>query len=96
MSGRAFDVALPLETEPLIHGGRSALRTSRLLVMLRLKPGQSVEAGTATLRGLQPQLGSRTAGAEVGAVHARRRPQPARHSPFGDHTGCDSPTLVPF
>ncbi len=54
--GTPFDVALPLETEPLIHGGRSALRTSRLLVMLRLKPGQSVEAGTATLRGLQPQL----------------------------------------
>ena len=54
--GTAFAVALPLETEPLIRGSRSALRTSRLLVMLRLKPGQSVEAGTATLRGLQPQL----------------------------------------
>ena len=54
--GSAFDVALPLETEPLIRSSRSALRTSRLLVMLRLKPGQSVEAGTATLRGLQ--LGS--------------------------------------
>jgi putative ABC transport system permease protein len=50
--GSAFDVALPLETEPLIRGSRSALRTSRLLVMLRLKPGQSVEAGTAALRGL--------------------------------------------
>ena len=57
--GSAFDVALPLETEPLIRGSRSALRTSRLLVMLRLKPGQSVEAATATLRGLQ--LGSRPA-----------------------------------
>jgi putative ABC transport system permease protein len=56
--GSAFDVALPLETEPLIRRSRSALRTSRLLVMLRLKPGQSVEAGTATLRGLQSQLGS--------------------------------------
>jgi predicted permease len=54
--GTAFDVAMPLETEPLIHGARSALRSLRLLVMLRLKPGQSVEAGTATLRGLQPQL----------------------------------------
>jgi predicted permease len=54
--GSAFDVALPLETEPLIRGSRSALRTSRLLVMLRLKRGQSVEAGTATLRSLQ--LGS--------------------------------------
>jgi putative ABC transport system permease protein len=56
--GSAFDLALPLETEPLIRGSRSALRASRLLVMLRLKPGQSVEAGTATLRGLQPQLSS--------------------------------------
>lgn len=54
--GSAFDVALPLETEPLIRGSRSALRTSRLLVMLRLKPGQSLEAGTAALRGLE--LGS--------------------------------------
>ena len=54
--GSAFDVALPLETEPLIRGSRSALRTLRLLVMLRLKPGQSVEAGTAALRGLE--LGS--------------------------------------
>ena len=54
--GSSFDVALPLETEPLIRGSRSALRTSRLLVMLRLKPGQSLEAGTAALRGLE--LGS--------------------------------------
>ena len=51
--GSPFDVALPLETEPLIRRSRSGLRTLRLLVMLRLKPGQSVEAGTATLRGLQ-------------------------------------------
>ena len=56
--GSALDVALPLETEPLIRGTRSALHTSRLLVMLRLKRGQSVEAGTTTLRGLQSQRGS--------------------------------------
>jgi putative ABC transport system permease protein len=56
--GSAFDVAVPLETEPLIRGSRSGLRTSRLLVMLRLKPGQSLEAATARLRGLQPQLGA--------------------------------------
>ena len=54
--GRAFDVALPLETEPLIRGNRSSLRMSPLLVMLRLKPGQSTEAGTATLRNLQPAI----------------------------------------
>jgi putative ABC transport system permease protein len=56
--GSTLDIALPLETEPLIRRSRSALRTSRLLVMLRLKPDQSVEAGTTTLRGLQSQLGS--------------------------------------
>ena len=92
--GSAFDVALPLETEPLIRGSRSALRTSRLLVMLRLKPGQSVEAGTATLRGLQPQLAPRRR--RTRSRSRWRRPQPARHSPFGDQTGCDSPTHVPF
>ena len=54
--GSAFDVALPLQAEPIIRGSRSRLRMSRLLVMLRLKPGQSAEAGTATLRSLQ--LGS--------------------------------------
>ena len=54
--GRAFDVALPLETEPLIRGNRSSLRTSRLLVMLRLKPDQSIEAGTAAVRNLQPAI----------------------------------------
>src|SRR5206468_3600754 len=42
--------------EPLIHGGRSTLRRSPLLVMLRLKPGQSAESGTATLRNLQPAI----------------------------------------
>ena len=53
--GRAFDVALPLATEPLVHANRSALRLP-LLVMLRLKPGQSLEAGTDTLRSLQPAI----------------------------------------
>ena len=98
--GSAFDVALPLETEPLIRGSRSALRTSRLLVMLRLKPGQSVEAGTATLRGLH--RARLHAGAELGAVHARagrnRRVTPRsgtiraatvlRTSPSHDSDGC--------
>src|SRR5439155_22298860 len=54
--GRAFDVALPLETQPLLRGNRSTLRTSPLLVMLRLNRGQSAEAGTATIRSLQPAI----------------------------------------
>lgn len=54
--GRAFDLALPLETEPLIHRSRSTLRTSPLPVMLRLKAGQSVDASTAMLQSLQPEI----------------------------------------
>jgi predicted permease len=54
--GRAFEVALPLEVEPLIRGTRSTLQRSRLLVMLRLKPGQSLEAGTAVIRSMQPAI----------------------------------------
>jgi putative ABC transport system permease protein len=54
--GRAVDVTLPLEAEPLVRGSRSSLQRTRLVVMLRLRPGQSVEAATSTLRGLQPRL----------------------------------------
>jgi predicted permease len=57
--GRAFDIAIPIGTEPLIRGKESALDQKWwwwLTVMARLKPGQSIEAGTAALRGLQPQI----------------------------------------
>ncbi len=54
--GRAFDVALPLEAEPLIRGDRSTLRRAPLLVMLRLEPGQSIEGGTAAIRTIQPAI----------------------------------------
>jgi putative ABC transport system permease protein len=57
--GRAFDVAIPLGTEPLIRGKETALdRRSNwwLNVMVRLKPGQSFDAATAALRGIQPQV----------------------------------------
>ena len=57
--GRAFGVAIPIGTEPLIRGNESALDEKWwwwLTVMARLKPGQSVEAGTAALRGVQPQI----------------------------------------
>ena len=57
--GRAFDVAVPLGTEPLIRGKETALdRRSQwwLTVMLRLKPGQTLDAGTTALRGVQAQI----------------------------------------
>jgi putative ABC transport system permease protein len=57
--GRTFDVALPIGTEALIHGKDSAIDNGAsywLWIMVRLKPGQSLEAATATLRGVQPQI----------------------------------------
>ena len=58
--GRAADVMLPLNTEPLIRGKDSRFGPGRgfygLTVLLRLKPGQSIDAATAIVRGLQPQI----------------------------------------
>ena len=50
--GRTFDVALPLEYN---RGSRGAT-TTWLTVVGRLAPGQTPEAATATLRGVQPQI----------------------------------------
>jgi predicted permease len=58
--GRAFDVVLPLSAESLIRGKDSRFTVERgfyaLTVLLRLKPGQSLEAANALLRGMQPQI----------------------------------------
>jgi putative ABC transport system permease protein len=57
--GRTFDVAVPLGDEPLIDGSQSWLsrnNVTRLTVMARLKPGQTLEAVTAALRGVQPHI----------------------------------------
>ena len=57
--GRTFDIAIPLGTEPLVRGKESALdRRSNwwLSVMVRLKPGQSIDAAATALRGVQPQI----------------------------------------
>jgi putative ABC transport system permease protein len=57
--GRAFDVAAPLGTEPVIRGGDSALdrrSTWWLTVVGRLAPGQTIDQAQARLRAFQPQL----------------------------------------
>ena len=60
--GRAFDVAVPLGAEALIRGSQTFLKAPLdrfnywLVVALRLNPGQSLEAATAVLRGMQPQI----------------------------------------
>jgi predicted permease len=55
--GRSFDVALPVHAQPLIRGAGGITRDqSWLRVLIRLRPGQSIEAATATLRSAQPGI----------------------------------------
>ena len=57
--GQPFDVALPFGTEPLVRGRRSFVNNENalvLLVMLRLKPEQSISSATAALHAMQPQI----------------------------------------
>jgi predicted permease len=57
--GAAFDVAIPLGTEPLIRGKESSLdrrSTWWLRLVVRRKDGQSVEALQEAFRGMQPQV----------------------------------------
>lgn len=56
--GREFDVAVPLATQPLIRGRAAAIDHPRalILIMLRLKPQQSIEAATTALHVMQPDI----------------------------------------
>jgi len=57
--GRMADVMLPFAAEPILAGGESVLQTvgaSWLEIMVRLKPGQTIEHANAALRGVQPQI----------------------------------------
>ena len=57
--GRTFDVAVPIGTEPLVRGKESSLdmRSNWWLgIMIRTRPGQTFEAATAAIRGVQPQI----------------------------------------
>jgi putative ABC transport system permease protein len=73
--GSRADVILPIGTEALIRGRDSALdrvTTSPLLVMARLKEGQTVAAAEQALRGVQPHIRAATMPTNVGA-EARER-----------------------
>ena len=57
--GRMADVMLPFAAEPLLQGRESVLQTvgqQWLEMMVRLKPGQTIERANAALRGVQPQI----------------------------------------
>ena len=55
--GRMADVMLPFGAEPLIRGQESRLgiaASTWLQIIVRLKPGQSLEQANAALRTVQP------------------------------------------
>ena len=57
--GRQFDVAVPIGSEPLLHGKSSGLDARMALwlrIILRLKRGESIEEATATLRSAQSEI----------------------------------------
>jgi putative ABC transport system permease protein len=57
--GRMADVMLPFAAEPILAGRESVLQgvgMSWLEMMVRLKPGQTIEHANAALRGVQPQI----------------------------------------
>lgn len=57
--GRAFDVMLPLGSEPLINGEAAAIDNPRrlfLIIVLRLRSGQSLQEATAAMRAMQREI----------------------------------------
>jgi predicted permease len=57
--GRAFEIALPIGTSPVILSEpewAGPVGRSYLAVMVRLRSGQSIDSGTAVLRGMQRQI----------------------------------------
>jgi predicted permease len=61
--GRVTDVMLPFAAEPLMRGNESLLpsvNASWLNVVVRLKPGQSLDQANAALRAVQPQIRAAT------------------------------------
>ena len=65
--GRAFDVAIPLAAEPLVHEGSwlDQPSTRWLQIIARLKPGQTIADATTALHGVQPQLRAATLDVEL-------------------------------
>ena len=66
--GRMADVMLPFAAEPLIRGRESGLANAGaawLEIMVRMKPGQSLEQANTVLRALQPRIREMTTGSSV-------------------------------
>jgi hypothetical protein len=55
--GSGFDIVVPIKLQPLLQPATPLTdEMGWLTIMLRMKPGQSVDAATAALRAVQPQI----------------------------------------
>ena len=55
--GSGFDIAVPIKVQPLVQPATPLTdEMTWLTIMLRMKPGQSVNAATAALRAVEPQI----------------------------------------
>ena len=55
--GSGFDIAVPIKVQPLVQPATPLTdEMTWLTIMLRMKPGQTVDAATAALRAVQPQI----------------------------------------
>lgn len=73
--GSTFDVAVPLGTEALMRGAGTLLdgsNNSWLNVIIRLKPGQTVEQATSAIRAAQQQIRDATPQANMSASRSKR------------------------
>jgi predicted permease len=69
--GREFDITLPIRDQPLVQPATPLTDTmSWLTIMVRMKPSQSLDAATAALRAVQPQI--RAGAVPNDALEARR------------------------
>jgi predicted permease len=91
--GTRSDLFLPLGTEPLIRGRASALdqaTNSSLMVMARLKDGQSIASAEQALRSAQPRIREATVPAQMGA-DARAQ---YLATPFGVQQAAGGPSAL--
>ena len=99
--GRSYDVAVPIGTAAVVLGERHWL-DSRLTwvleVMVRLRPGQTVEQATEALRRVQPQVREATIPHEPGARQQfLEEPfsfEPAAAGPGGLRAAYRQPLLI--
>ena len=85
--GQAFDVALPINTQSLIEPSTPLeADMTWLRIMLRLHPRQSLDAATAALRAVQPQI-------RVGSLPKQFQAQFLKDPFVLDPTGAGTSTL---